>query len=159
MLNFHRGDLRLLSYLPTKADAPQCQIRTLSIRATEARINYTLVGFLSAHLKPQVYEIWTEGELPEDYAMLFVHGVLFGNLRHLVFKVSTLSLEVHLHFFGVTGTQGLYRNYAVLMKPFPCKPFTVLAFNTAVNYWLTNPSPWYANIIYRPSPLNAASAF
>lgn len=86
--SFRQENLPLLNYLRGNADKLQCRIRVLHIDGTAERIDDGVVLFLGVHLQPQVYETTVAFELREDYAMLFAHDALRGNIKHLAYKVS-----------------------------------------------------------------------
>lgn len=87
-ISFRRVDLWRLYRLREKANDLQCQIEILRILDITDAIDYALVDFLGVHLKPRVYNLSTSGQLRQDYATLFKHDSLRGNLKHLHYNVS-----------------------------------------------------------------------
>lgn len=89
--DFHPANLRFLHYLRANAGGLQCQIQTLRISGSSADIDYALVDFLGANLKPQVYEgvasRWGY-DLRDDYVMLFTCNALRRNVKRLAYDVS-----------------------------------------------------------------------
>ncbi|KAH7673225.1 hypothetical protein AAVH_42295, partial [Aphelenchoides avenae] len=93
--SFRPENLPFPYYLRANVKNLQCQVGALHIvKATEEVIDYALVDFLGSHLKPRIYETSIAGELPEDYAMLFAHKALRGNLTHLLYEVGKRGLWV-----------------------------------------------------------------
>ncbi|KAH7712431.1 hypothetical protein AAVH_20235, partial [Aphelenchoides avenae] len=82
-LSFDRAHLPPLNHLRANAKKLQCHIRALRIESTEAAIDYALVDFLGAHLKPQAYEVSKTGELRENHVKLFKHDALRDKVKHL----------------------------------------------------------------------------
>lgn len=91
-LSFDQEHAPLLQRLRENTDDLQCRIRVLHIGNAWVAIDYALVDFLGAHLKPLIYETSIEHEFSEDYSLLFRHNALRGNLKHLEFEVSTPTL-------------------------------------------------------------------
>lgn len=87
ILSFGTENLPVLYYLRGNANDLQCRVSVLRIY-NSVGIDYALVDFLGAHLKPQVYERPTVREFREDYAMLFANDALRGSVKHLVYEVS-----------------------------------------------------------------------
>lgn len=87
-LSFDRAHLPPLNHLRANAKKLQCHIRALRIESTEAAIDYALVDFLGAHLKPQAYEVSKTGELRENHVKLFKHDALRDKVKHLVYEAS-----------------------------------------------------------------------
>lgn len=87
-VDFRATSLPLLHHLRTNADDLQCQIGALHIAASEEGVDYALVDFLGARLKPRVFETSMDGGGQEDYAMLLAHNALRGNIKHLEYHAS-----------------------------------------------------------------------
>lgn len=122
--SFRRKDLTLPYYLRANASDLQCQIGALRIEGTSEAIDYALVDFLGACLKPQIYVVWMgqeqalmRRELCEDYAMLLKHDVLRGNVKHLECEVSKSEIShwasTRIHRDVGTGPS---RNYVTLTR-------------------------------------------
>lgn len=97
-LRFDGESLRLPYYLKARANDLQCLIRSLHVGATEHGIDYGVVDFVGAHLKPEIYETkMVDRNLPDydsvltqDYIMLFSRNALRGNVTHLEYEVRIL---------------------------------------------------------------------
>lgn len=94
-LSFRPNTHPFLYYLRARANDLQCHIRALHLEyfiwendVREEEIDYALVDFLGVHLKPNVFEMSAHYECCEDNAMLFTHGALRENVKHLAYKVS-----------------------------------------------------------------------
>lgn len=87
-LSFCQENLHLLHYLRANANVLKCEVGLLSIGDTSKAIDYALVDFLGAHLKPSTYETLMFHGLREDYAMFFARDAWRGNVKHLTYIVS-----------------------------------------------------------------------
>ncbi|KAH7712433.1 hypothetical protein AAVH_20237, partial [Aphelenchoides avenae] len=87
-LSFLRVDLPLPYYLRAHANDLHCRVRTLHIKNAAVAIDYALVDFLGACLKPQVYETSPVGSTSfhKRYAMLFTNDTLRRSVSHVVYE-------------------------------------------------------------------------
>lgn len=91
-LSFRSENLPFLYHLRANSNDLQCRVKALHIENVDnaAEIDYTLVGFLGVHLKPRVYEMSTwAASVKEAFVTLFANNAFGGNMKHLVYEVST----------------------------------------------------------------------
>ncbi|KAH7712426.1 hypothetical protein AAVH_20230 [Aphelenchoides avenae] len=93
MVSFLEENLRFAHYIRANASELQCQIRTLHIDGSQEEqdgravgIDYDLLDFLGAHLKPQIYKSSIADVLREGCVMLLPHDALRSNVTHLVYE-------------------------------------------------------------------------
>lgn len=79
--------------LKANATQLQCQVEIVRLERINDEIDYDLIAFLGADLKPKSWETCLEDDphREEEFAMLFAHNALRGRVPHLVYEVSQIS--------------------------------------------------------------------
>ncbi|KAH7707700.1 hypothetical protein AAVH_25055 [Aphelenchoides avenae] len=86
-VDFREESLPILHHLRANADDLQCQAGALHIEATADAIDYVLVDFMGAHLKPRICETSMDDYGQEEYAMLLARKALRGTVKHVEYQV------------------------------------------------------------------------
>ncbi|KAH7721306.1 hypothetical protein AAVH_11156 [Aphelenchoides avenae] len=63
------------------------QMLTTHIEATNEAIDYDLVVFMGARIKPRIYETSMDDNDQEEYAMLLAHNALRGTVKHVEYQL------------------------------------------------------------------------